>query len=818
MSVKSFDNSDIKTNSQNSNYEFGYVAPLTYMESGSFAIELNDKLISQITERSTNDPVMYVGIKETAPGSGQSNLIFNPPPNVSLIKIIVTKTPSDNLSFEIDKNMVKTLFPGKTRNNEVEDCKSSVSIDVKKSSSSQFDNVRSKKQKNLKVINEYGNLAIEIKNNANKNEIKMNLECDTTAVEKIKRNQLLSSQTGKDIALNTKRYNEGISLLNSENTNIDQIRELHTLYNNHVETINIKIYGENGVIASTNADVTKTSSGNIALELKNISSVGEISSKNKDRPVLLERSLSGMYKLFLERTRNIKAPNSVLRKTLAGSVLVIITEPVMKSVSCSNYHAVTSNPKLFKVRTKGNHIGNIALHKAVLKLTPSGNYILVLDKEFELQHTNTIKKTLEETECYVELTKTDSDTIILDFDDNNDEQNSHKQNAVLVKSPSGHLKIYVNGPNFENVSKGISISRLIKAESLEEFLVKPLARESKKPKDASIQLDIKYTSDTNLNEKIRVKFQDRKGLFAGQSAMLKRTSSGKYAVILSKESKKTLANDLRNYLAHSSQDRIPITKNYEGEITIVLDAESESKGQYGSLKITPSGNIYVLVQESVIQEMIKNNTNKQTCADLGSKHLIRKIMHPEDKGVATNCNARPEDGLCDESKCVCEKIKDKAKKNFSGKEEKLELIKQKCGISLKTKKATKISSEEGRYSPNCKENCCTLKKRNVSPHIVIKPFDCNNEEKRPNVNNQCYYVFESICPLHKNRYDTMSNEILEISGLCKYPDIRDSSDSSIKDIDQPDSTCYQESSKSDEWDSLTFLPPQLPPFLRNITF
>lgn len=568
----------------------------------------------------------------------------------------------------------------------------------------------------------------------------------------------------------------------------DYKNEFSTMWMENKRKVLLKVYAYNGVEADVQGVLTKTLSGNMALDVKNISSVGEISPEIKEFPVLLKKTFYDTYILFVGLKDNNIAPNCVLRKTPSGEMLVVITKPVLTSGTSNKdaAHNVTKH-KLFKVQVKESS-NDLIETPALLRSTNSDNYILVLNKEFEKEHRNSLNACLgEKKECCIEVRKTTSDTVITNFVESPFDPN--KSHALLVRSPSDSFKIIVNSPVFENKLQNFDTKK-----AFEELFSKKRSFEGTENKNMPFNNntnleDGKSRSDSNVFEKIRLQLQNKTGLLSDPSTVLKRTSSGQYAIVLDKETKKTFINDLKSYLTSTARCHVPIKKTDAGEITIYFNENDDGKSQYGSLKISPSGNIYIIVKDSVISDI-----NKVRSSLVGG--IVEKYKN---KAASTNSDTQPDGCICEPFKCICEdllKNRDDWLKNVSG-----------TTISLAKKEESVDYSDKNCDPLYCIKVHCPSNEH-IRLHIVIKPTQGAEEADSLNKTEQCYYVFDSVCPLHKGRYETVSNEIIEISGLCSMQNKFSKSSDYFLDASSG------EMSEKSQWDNLSFLPPQLPPFLR----
>ncbi|KAG6440742.1 hypothetical protein O3G_MSEX001461 [Manduca sexta] len=725
-------------------------------ESGKLALELDEKVIALIEEKCAENPNLFVTLNET--DSGHNIIDFSPDENVlnKRQRIAIKKTPSGTRFLEVQKGFVNKL-----------------------------------KQND-----------IDINNIMNTN---------TNSSEKPEKNICETACDCKD-HLGT---NENIPKISDDSNASDHkscLPELQRLWNEGKKDIMLKVMGRNGVCKEINATLIENSPGVIGIDVSNISTFGDVTFKTGECPALLTPTGSGTLLLQISHEDHY---NVSLRRSTVGGIILVANDSILKAAEPTHYaHEIKTKNEFFRVKVKSpNKL--VEDPPAVLKITPSHNYKLVLDKEYEKTFKQTIDECIgDDYECFVELDETMSGNFMVILDDNNLSDN--EPNALLTKSPSGHIKMLVNDPIFESVDsispKDISSSKVFGQ------LLEKLPPSSRQTKTANIKEttlnDTKSCSDSHLYDKVKMKLPDQKDLLE-PSATLTRTASGQYAVVLNKESKKDFVNRLRNYLS-GSQGLIPIKRTISGEITIALNSDGENNCGYGSLKITPSGNIYITVDEKVIEGMVKNvkSTEISNLGDELSKHIIGSIKSPVNKSVTTTCNAKPETCSCDETKCVCKELQlDRWLQGAS-----------KCsGSYLKFGNCADLTKERknscGGYKicdpQKCKEPCCAGSKSGgsaKSPHIVIKPCDCRPILPKNPRSEECCYVVEAICPYHIDKYETVPNELLDISSLCNKSEKNDHAliGSKIKTKD--------DAVKDRSWDSLNYLPPQLPRFLQDVNF
>lgn len=744
---------------------------LTKTSSGTLAIALDEKVIDLIDKKTLEDPNITVTLKKT--DSGQFTVDFNAEDSSTrdAYRVLVKRTPSGTRTLEVHENFINKLQAAYEIESEGNKKKESLDAAIDKKNK---DNNKPAYSKNI--------------NNQNS----------------LKSNKIL-------------------------NDNRKLVSDLMQEYDAN-RVVDVKVRGKNGSITEIKAHLTKTLSGNLAVDVHELSLLGNMSNNAKERAVVIKQSTAGSYDLDI--SRNNKSPNAVIRKTPSGGVLVVLTNPVLKSTEITDVLKPMPKEKFYTLKIKNSDC-NVSDAPAVLKTTPSHNYLIVIDKEYEKGYKKVVADAVEDNaECYINITKTDSDNYLINFDDSD---RCYKSNALVVKSPSGNIKIIKNSStgNFQprqSVDSGIkNFSEIL------SMLPQSSKVSSRRESQAARLSGIKSSSDSNLYQKVKMLTPDHTDLFKAPLAALKKSSSGQYAVVLGKESKKAFINNFKSYLQSNSQGLIPIKRTESGEITIMLNGDQKEKTHYGSLKITPSGNIYAMVDEEVVKGLEKDkissvtsDTTEHSTLDTRSTHMIGKLKNPVNKAVTTYCNANPDSCGCDPSKCECKQLQCNAenwKQGVPEKEDGLRLFRPEIsGIDWSKVKRNQDGSYKVCDPDKCTEQCCnnnTPNKENIKAkdnmtHIVIKPCACKPVlQRNPRAEEQCFYVVEAVCPYHRDRYDSVSNDLLEISGLCNKAS---------------DKKCFKNGKRvktksrilhndnTSNWDSLHFLPPQLPAFLSEFKY
>nr|XP_037875454.1 uncharacterized protein LOC101745641 isoform X2 [Bombyx mori] len=411
---------------------------------------------------------------------------------------------------------------------------------------------------------------------------------------------------------------------------------------------------------------------------------------------------------------------------------------------------------------------------AILKLTASQNFKVLMNKEYESWFSQQLKECIKNGTCKFKLHKTNSGNYLIDLDENDEANTRH----LLKMTSSKSFKIVTDRENSKNKC------------------------ESKECEDLSTQrsfdLHVKSKSDSKVYKKDK-KVPDSQTLMQS-SESLKKTPSGKLIVVLDKDTKTNLINNLKNYLVDCN-GFVPVTKTESGEIIIDFNSNKSTLSK-GSLKITASGNIYAIIDESLLKSADQNQRHNKNCIYSnirGSEHLINKNRYPNNKSIATTCNGIPNESTCDVLKCVCHNLQCLAKNIEKHSEQGNICTPRKSFLNWTDVKTNDIRKAR-------RSNLNTLKDY---PHIVIKP---NSNDSNVKSKEECFYVVETGCSFHKNRYVGVSNELLKISGPCNV--IQD------KTINRNDSKLLDQCKVIDDsyWDSLRYLPPQLPAFLKDVEY
>ncbi|XP_072932868.1 uncharacterized protein [Epargyreus clarus] len=714
-------------------------------------VDIDNQVIDLIEVITKEDPNTFVMLKKTK--SGNLSLNINSVNENNGDNILIKKSPSGNMLIEVDENTIQTLKSKK--NNKHVDSKS-----------------KSPTNKTKEIIGP---------------EIPGSSKPLCSKIDKCTQNNVK-----KMLLRNSK---ENFSACTPKCLKLT--KDLLKMYKNGQRNIEVNIKYQKKELNNKQATITQVPpENNVGIHVKN---PGIAATSRVEFPVSIHRTNSSTINICFDHDENLA--NSVATRTESNGFIFNLKHQLQSAKPRTQ--SVSKKEELIKIKLKG--LDNaITEPPALMKETLSGNYDIVLEKEFEKAYTQTIRHQMgEESESFFEITKTSS-SIILDFD-KNDRVRSESKKALLMKSQSGLLKVIVSDSTSsvkEEVAhkkRSLASGSMISAKTLIDLLRKLPSSSTFHKRNKTQPKKTKSNSDSHLYERAKLKLRSRQSLLEKSSTTLQKTPSGQYAVFLDKKSKISFINNLISYIDKSSKGVIPIKRTESGEITINFNKNVESVSEYGSMKVTSSGNIYVILDEKAIKR-ISNNVAVNTSSKRGeTTPYISKIINPDNKAIATTCNAQPDDDLCDASKCVCEKLDTQdyfinSRRSISPTESHF------CGKS----KCLGVSDKQSIKSYK-------------SPHIVIRPSESRPVPDRRNKFEQTYYCkVQSICPYHKDRYEAVSNELLEISGLCsKSQEKKLLTKIKTQSKKKP---VKLKNSKKPSWNSFDYLPPQLPYFLRNITY
>ncbi|CAH2229746.1 jg5784 [Pararge aegeria aegeria] len=614
--------------------------------------------------------------------------------------------------------------------------------------------------------------------------------------------------------------------------NIDDAPVQESLSNLSENQLMAIVHNDNNEMEDVSPIVTKTSSGDlkVVLDQKYIRMIDKKIQDNTNLFVELNKTISGDLLVSLHKQDSISnIKNKVLaKKTSSGNILLEFDKKVTKkcfpnfvelqtkvdtkirdqsfikdseqknstkyvvdTIIEKSRECKTKNNQLFEVKVKGTNDMDYELF--AIRQTDFGVYELILDKEFEKWYMQTINEQHTKNEDgYIYLVKTDSGHFLININ-SEVQDHSESQRALLIKSNSGNIKVIVRKDNTANETISKNIGSVLSPQTLNSLWNKPsyASREFHKGNfKKSRIIATKSSSDSNVYGRVKFDIQYNQNLIASE-AVLKKTSSGQYTVVLDKESKNAFISSLKKTISSSSKGLIPIKRTDSGNIIVSLN--TDHKNQCESLKITQSGKIYVVFKKKETEQGISSNTI--TSKSLNIKNESKWPKHFDTtktvmtKATTTTCHRECKENSCDESKCIC-----------GGYESNIS-IKENAEIfsNIEVYDSNTLFNEDS--NSNSKEEVIEN-----SPHIVIKP--CGFYPVIENIPIDENYNAVPTCPYHIGRYTGFSNEILEISGLCQRIDIYDNK----KPVEN--STVIRNKGNIDAWDSVELLPPQLPPFLK----
>ncbi|CAB3254933.1 unnamed protein product [Arctia plantaginis] len=770
---------------------------LTKTNSGTFTMELDEQIIESLQKVTNEDPILFVSFKKSDSGclivhfDNKNNSVANTQ------KVALRTTQSGTKFLEIHKNIIDIL-----ENSDKYNMKN-IRYSSKSANTYEEDKFRghyiAQDEKKKKFFLKDSHDAFNDQTNETDFKDILRKQCGCIILTHSScrncNNSLMKTDESEIIdfiykddetANNVERY--AAKKINGipdvcMSTFTEQLQdysfELQHLFEQGNVKITVQIKMNNELFNKFETVITRSLAGTIGVGIVQLSSLGHIPLDGIEYPVSLSKTMSNTYIVNLDQSS--ETFNAVFKKSISGNVMLLPTTPQTKNQSKKD--AGQPEVKLYKLKVKNYDNCHVEL-PAVLKLTDSNNFNIVLDKEFESRYKKMVRNDfLSEQQRYVLLQKTPSAYVV---DLNTDNHIHHENlNALLVKSKSGNIKIVVKGAIAECL--GVTKTKRSPVSSAQVFkeLLDKLHTASTNTKNQRKYkpkfVGQKSSSDTQLYERVKIKLQINKGFASDPSAILKKTDSGHYAVILNKESKKTFLKNLRSFLVSNPNGVVPITRTESGEIQLDLKRYGEEKGHYGLLKITSSGNVYVVVDAEAVTTMSSNsnmNSKRSNAVDTRSFNIGEFV----NKEVYTTCNGKPVTGVCDISKCICEEIPFETlfwKNNTNGKN--TEQVSQPTCWNRTDARTDKVCMK-----PTLKYN--------------YKPTE------------HCCYVFDSVCSYHDNRYSHESNELLNKSAIYK-----EAQQIKIMKYKHANNLEHPQVGKV-LWDSLSYLPPQLPPFLRNVQY
>ncbi|XP_073955239.1 uncharacterized protein isoform X1 [Choristoneura fumiferana] len=831
---------------------------ITITSSGAMEMALDEKTIELIDNSTKENPNLFVVLKKTL--SGHYVMKFNKDQSVSSDsqKILVKRNGSGQMTLEVHKNIINTIQPdimhskgakklSQTSTFPIEltkkvnhyECNQqplalteeeekitysaakSTALGIKQIEVKEgFGVLRYGSKDSEKYADQEGGVRYDKKSEPIENFDFTKIKADVKELDKTKRSLYKSSN--QNIEQVDNNYNKKSSNIMNDIKKIATLGEnIHKMLLNNETALDLKVVGESGLEIDLKANLTATNSGHIAVNMKDIANHSQMAEQLQENPVLLENKNS---KYLLKVNPEKEMANATLRKTSSGGMYAVLKDSVLNQ---SDHEVIALKPHEIshKVRVKGAQ----RVHPDTtcsIRITASGNYEFVLDKEFGKQHMQIIDHSIgDDSESYVNLSKTESGCYLIDFDDNIDNSSDTNINALLVKSYSGNIKLFVKGSAFEAIETEIPTGQ---SSNVFGELFKKAPQSSRELHREHLAkskfLDSKSCSDSHVYGKVRI--HDQKSSLTGPPAILKKTISGQYTVVLNKDSKLSFINNLKNYISKSGRNLIPIKRTDGGDIIICLNQDHECKGHYGSLKITPSGNIYVFVEEKVIQDIEKNaveDTAQTTTSELSSTsvHMIGTLVRPQNKAVTTTCDPKWDSTGCDKSKCVCnELVSEMNKWGYSLPEEKArgmgitwyQVVKSTdhgCKANnrssfTESSKSSETESEQFSHSDN------------DSPKVGILRCTHPKQGTRQINNEQCFYVIDTDRANVNRKPITIPNDLIQIVGPCHHSNWKEEAEIKDYDFESHFVNDAKSNKKNDlsNLDYLELLPPQLPSFLR----
>lgn len=734
-----------KNNHGQSDYQF---AELKQTPTGKLAIELEEQTIKIIEEKSLTDPYLYMSIKKSSTGrvlvdfDTKENTIDN-----DVTHRVKVRQTSSGTKLDIHKNMIRILkdtLPNKIPNESL--CKS---IELPPNPSRPEGIIDA----DAKLFNSASNSPLK------------DITLPRTTGHHLEQ---VSGSILTEIYMRHKKKKEVKWKKEFEQGNADVVVELQV---------------KNGVVQKLSAVVTKTNSDTVVIYAKDVSSLKEISFDGKECPVLISKMVSGTY--FVRIVSNHQNFNAVLMKTPSEGVLIISQEKLQNEYENVDYYKV----KLSVMRNKLLEL------PAVLKRTTSENYLVVLDKEFETWYKETLREYFgDNLEGSIDLHTTSSGNYILDLGDE-EESNVVKKHAMLVKTSSGHIKVLVHGSEYEYLVQRKLIISSTSAQVLaqkESNLPTSSGEIHKENLRQPKILDNHASSKTDLSGKVEG-LRDSLPLVSKPSTVFKKTPSGQYAILLNEESKKSLLNNLQSNSFMSNKE-VPIKRLDSGEIIINLSNEDGGKSHYGTLKVTPSGNCHVIVDEKVMKDLTESSKkNEVSCRAIGkrSEHAAR-LIDSVHTAVATISQAKADDCCCGTSTCVCT---DQLFDTRDGSNDKLcTCVWKKASTSgVPVQSTSRDDPDRIVFDPNC------------NPNPRKNEFESSQ---------QLFYFLGTSHLYHELRFNSSSTKLIGKPETSQLHECQPQ-----KKIKQkPNSEEPTTQNEAQEWNSLDYLPPQLPNFLKDVTF
>lgn len=368
------------------------------------------------------------------------------------------------------------------------------------------------------------------------------------------------------------------------------------------------------------------------------------------------------------------------------------------------------------------HNENTPITIALIKSNESGNFDLILDKEYEASYKTELSK-LKIQNC-IFLTKTLSDNYLLKFREYSTmpsetfnkirkpseklikfKRNNKKiPSNILIKNNSKHKQCNVAASSVRFLDRKASpikyfedlklLEKKMKSKCTTALSCMNFSSDSKNCKSNSFQgpdisehkynlrihqkystekigqynlenvnkniLVNRFISDQLLLKKINIIIQDTGNCNVETIGYMKRDFG--YYVIQFGDITDVKLIRLVSFLSVYKQCYRPVKFDSKNKcITISLDENKimSPNEMYGLLKSTLSGNIVMLIDEHTMTQMNKD------IYIANSYHIIQSVIKPENKAVNTSCNAKnytEQYDLCNKDKCLCESLPNAVKK------------------------------------------------------------------------------------------------------------------------------------------------------------
>lgn len=279
----------------------------------------------------------------------------------------------------------------------------------------------------------------------------------------------------------------------------------------------------------------------------------------------------------------------------------------------------------------------------IFKSTPSGNFDVILNKEFE----NVCKKNLDKyADKYgnynVLLNKSESGNIEFDFktDKNADDDIS------VVKLPSGNMKIITRKQIHNEINKVKFNGEISSLKKMEE----------KTFNKSTLAYDL--NDDINKYEYYKILLQDSKNQISETYAFEKKVLG--YSIFSFTEMSPEQMLKIKDFLANTNQCYVPIKKVGTREIIILFDKNkiTSCKETFGLIKMSVFDKLLIIIDEKTM------HTIEYDAAQTPSRHIIEPIKCPKNQSVNTSCNGTDivEGGYCNTEKCDCNSLPTEVKR------------------------------------------------------------------------------------------------------------------------------------------------------------